>query len=43
MTSHSWRSCTLAVALLMIAFLAVPAARAAAANAESPKTPAGKV
>jgi CubicO group peptidase (beta-lactamase class C family) len=43
MTSHSWRSRPLAVALLTIAFLTVPAARAAAPDAESPKTPAGKV
>ncbi|HEX4959898.1 MAG TPA: serine hydrolase domain-containing protein [Thermoanaerobaculia bacterium] len=42
MTSRSWRSCTLAAAFLAIAFLALPAARAAA-DAESPKTPAGKV
>jgi CubicO group peptidase (beta-lactamase class C family) len=41
MTSHSWRSRTFAAALLTIAFLAVPAAWAA--DAESPKTPAGKV
>src|SRR4051794_886658 len=43
MSSHSWCSRILAVALLTIGFLAVPAARVAAADAESPKTPAGKV
>jgi len=43
MTSHSWRSWFLAAALLTIAFLAVPAARAAAPDSDSPKTPAGKV
>jgi D-alanyl-D-alanine carboxypeptidase len=41
MTSHSWRLRSLAAAFLTIAFLAVPAARAA--DAESSKTPAGKV
>jgi CubicO group peptidase (beta-lactamase class C family) len=41
MTSQSWRSRTLAVALFTFAFLAVPAARAA--ETELPKTPAGKV
>ena len=41
MTSHSWRSRTLAAALLTFAFLAAPAARAA--DAQSPDTPAGKV
>lgn len=42
MTSHSWLSRTLAFVLLAIAFLAAPPARAAAADAEIPKTPAGK-
>src|SRR5947209_18572299 len=44
MTSHPWRSriLTLGAALLTIAFLAIPAARAAA-DAEPPQTPAGKV
>ena len=43
MTFQSWRSRVFAVALFTFAFLAVPAARALAADAESPKTPAGKV
>jgi D-alanyl-D-alanine carboxypeptidase len=43
MTSHSWLSHTLAVALLAIVFLSSPAAWATAPGAELPKTPAGKV
>ena len=43
MTFHSWRSRTLVVALLAVAFLIAPAARAAAPAAEVPNTPAGKV
>jgi len=42
MTSHSWRSFALAALLLTAAFLTAPAARAAA-DAETPKTPAGRV
>jgi len=44
MTSHPWRSriLTLGAALLTIAFLTAPAARAAA-DVEPPQTPAGKV
>jgi CubicO group peptidase (beta-lactamase class C family) len=42
MPPHFWRSCALAVAFFTVAFLTVPAARAAP-DAESPKTPAGKV
>ncbi|HEV7508454.1 MAG TPA: serine hydrolase domain-containing protein [Thermoanaerobaculia bacterium] len=43
MTSHSWLSRALAVAFLTIILLGAPAARAAAADTEPPKTPAGKV
>jgi D-alanyl-D-alanine carboxypeptidase len=43
MIFHSWRSCTLAALLLTAVFLTVPAARAAAPDAEPPKTPAGTV
>jgi CubicO group peptidase (beta-lactamase class C family) len=45
MPSHSWRSrtLTLGAALLTIALLAGPAARAAAADPASAETPAGKV
>jgi D-alanyl-D-alanine carboxypeptidase len=42
-TAHARPSRTLAVALLLIVFLALPAARAVAAGIEPPKTPAGKV
>jgi D-alanyl-D-alanine carboxypeptidase len=43
MTFHSSFARTLAIAFLMIVSLGLPAARAAAPDAELPKTPAGKV
>jgi len=43
MTSPSWRFRALAFALLAVALLTAQVSRAAAADAEPPKTPAGKV